>query len=71
MLTIILELQQAFKNHLTGLPKSVACSRVDGAGDEGPGHLEVQYWWTLYHIETPTQGTLVTSRNTGSRTYTV
>ena len=66
MLTTIPELQQAFQNHLTGLPKSVACIRVDGAGDEGPGHLEVQYWWTLHHIEAPTQATLVTSRNSGS-----
>ena len=26
-------------NHCTGLPKRVACIRVDGAGDEGPGDL--------------------------------
>ena len=38
MLTTIPELQQAVQNHLTGLPKSVACIRVDAAGDERPGH---------------------------------
>ena len=30
MFTTIPELQQAFQNHLTGLPKSIACIRVDG-----------------------------------------
>ena len=39
---------------------------MDGAGDEGPGHVEVQYWWTLHHIETYTEATLVTSRSSGS-----
>ena len=51
-LASVLELEPAFSNHCTGLPKRVACIRVDGAGDEGPGHVEVQYWWTLHHIET-------------------
>ena len=60
------ELKPAFLNSLTGQPKSIACICVDGAGDEGPGHLEVQYWWTVHHTETPTQATLVTSRNSGS-----
>ena len=60
------ELKPAFLNPHTGKPKSIACIRVDGAGDEGPGHLEVQYWWTLHHLKTPTQATLVTARNSGS-----
>ena len=38
------ELKPAFLNPHIGKPKSIACIRVDGAGDEGPGHLEVQYW---------------------------
>ena len=58
--------QPALPNSLTGQPKSIACICVDGAGDEGPGHLEVQYWWTVHHIETLTQATFVTSRNSGS-----
>ena len=35
----------------------------DGTSDEGPRLLEVQYWWTVHHIKTPTQ---VTLRNSGS-----
>ena len=65
-LASVLELEPAFSNHCTGLPKRVACIRVDGAGDEGPGHVEVQYWWTLHHIEMYTEATLVTSRSSGS-----
>ncbi len=36
---------------------SVECIRVDGAGDEGPSHLEVQYFWTKRHLE---EGSLAT-----------
>ncbi len=25
------------------------CIQVDGAGDEGPGHVEVQFLWTEWH----------------------
>jgi hypothetical protein len=60
------ELKPAFTNHSTGLPKRLACIRVDGAGDEGPGHVEVQYWWTLHHMEAYTEATLVTSKSSGS-----
>ena len=60
------EFRPAFLNHTTGIPKSVTCVRVDGAGDEGPGHVEVQYYWTVHHIETANQATLVTSRSSGS-----
>ena len=34
-----------------GTPKLIECIRVDGAGDEGPSHLEVQYFWTLHHLK--------------------
>ena len=34
--------------------------------NEGPSHLEVQFWWTLRHIEAPTLATLITTRNSGS-----
>lgn len=36
-------LTNAFYNAETGKPKLIDCIRVDGAGDEGPGHKEVQY----------------------------
>lgn len=36
----------AFCNHDSGLQKKIECIRVDGCSDEGPGHTEVQYWWT-------------------------
>ena len=44
------ELQPAFVNPENGLSKQITCVRVDGASDEGPSHLEVQFWWTEYHL---------------------
>ena len=35
----------------SGQPKSIVCARVDGAMDEGPAHEEVQFFWTLDHIQ--------------------
>ena len=40
------ELQSAFTNPFTGERKAIECIRVDGAGDEGPLHDEVQFLWT-------------------------
>ena len=60
------ELQPAFINSDTGLPKSITCVRVDGASDEGPSHLEVQFWWSEYHLSKGNYITLLTSRNSGS-----
>ena len=51
---------------MTEKPKQIECIRVDGATDEGPAHLEVQFWWTLRHFEQPTIATLVTTRNSGA-----
>ena len=51
---------------VTGDPKEIECIRVDGATDEGPSHFEIQYWWTLRHIQRPTVATLVTARNSGA-----
>lgn len=34
--------------------------------DEGPSHIEVQFWWTKRHLEVPTHTTLVTARNSGA-----
>ena len=60
------ELKPAFTNPLTLTPKDIECVRVDGATDEGPSHLEVQFWWTKRHIEENKIVTLVTSRSSGS-----
>lgn len=46
--------------------KEVECVRVDGNFDEGPSHLEVQYWWTLRHLERGSKAIMVTSRNSGA-----
>lgn len=60
----------SFKHVFTDLsskePKAIECIRVDGARDEGPGHEEVQYWWTLRHIQAKKFATLVTSKSSGS-----
>ena len=54
-----------FKNPETDAQKKIECIRVDGAGDEGPSHLEVQYYWTKRHIEQGSIATLVTTRSSG------
>lgn len=56
----------AFLNPATNDPKVIECIRVDGATDEGPSHLEVQFWWTLRHFRRPTFATLVTAHCSGS-----
>ena len=60
------ELKSAFFNPETGRRKLIECVRVDGAGDEGPVHDEVQYLWTMRHLLKETIATLVTTRNSGS-----
>ena len=65
MLESVATLEPAFFESSTGLPKVIECVRVDGATDEGPSHLEVQFWWTLRHLCRPTFVTLVTTRNSG------
>ena len=49
----------------TGKAKDIECIRVDGACDEGPSHLEVQFLWTERHMKRPTKVTLVTTRSSG------
>ena len=66
MLSSLNELQSAFINTETGAPKEVDCIRVDGAGDEGLSHLEVQFYWTKHHITCQKVATLVTTRSSGS-----
>ncbi|CAB4038415.1 Chromatin modification-related YNG2 [Paramuricea clavata] len=60
------EVKPAFINHTTGKRKAVECIRVDGAGDEGLLHEEVQYWWTKQHFERGSRAMLVSTRNSGS-----
>ena len=36
---------------------------MDGAADEGPSHVEVQFLWTARHLEKGTIATLVTRRS--------
>ena len=50
----------------TGETKSVDCARVDGAGDEGPTHEEVQFYWTRRHLLKNKVATLITTRSSGS-----
>ena len=45
--------------------KPVDCIRVDGAGDEGPIHLEVQFQWTEWHLSQGKTATMVTTRHSG------
>ena len=45
--------------------KIVHCVRVDGAGDEGPSHKEVQFCWTMLHISEGTECTFVSTRHRG------
>ena len=45
--------------------KLIECVRVDGAGDEGPSHQEVQYWWCLRHFQKKWLTTLVSTRCSG------
>ena len=59
------QLQAVFLNPETGQPKAIECICVDGAGDEGPSHLEVQYLWTAHHLEWGTMATLVSTRCSG------
>ena len=66
MLQLQSKLQPAFLHPDTGESKQILCVRVDGACDEGPGHEEVQYWWTLEHLQMERLATLVTARSSGS-----
>jgi hypothetical protein len=47
------------------VPKDIHFIKVDGASDEGPTHVEVQFLWTELHISTPTKVTLVSTRSSG------
>ena len=55
---------QVHLKHLFG-PKEVEYIRVDGASDEGPSHVEVQFLWTERHFLKNTLVTMVSSRCSG------
>ena len=48
------------------MPKQITCIRVDGSSDEGPSHLELQLWWTEYHLTQENYNTLVSTRCGGA-----
>lgn len=66
MLEQVVELEPSFLNMETGETKKADCIRVDGAGDEGPDHEEVQFYWTERHIRSRKLVTMVTTRSSGS-----
>ncbi len=53
-------------NPTTNKPKQIVCVRVDGASDEGPSHLKVQFWWTEFHMTNSNYITFVSTRSSGS-----
>lgn len=63
MLETMEKMKPSFFNSVTNKPKTIECIKVDGASDEGPAHVEVQFWWTMRHFQKPTLITLVTARN--------
>ena len=64
MLEEIPDLAPVFRKE-NGNVKDIECIRVDGASDEGPSHVEVQFLWTERHYLRPTKVTLVTTRSSG------
>ena len=67
MLSTLTEFEPSFTNNAFKRPKDKECVRVDGAADEGPSHLEVQFWWTRRHLEQMKAVTLVTSRSSATQ----
>ena len=61
MLSDIPALQPAFLHPVSNEPKQIVCVRVDGASDEGPSHDEVMFWWTVRHIDTAKQVSMMSS----------
>ena len=51
MLEKINELKPAFIDAHCNTRKRIECIRVDGATDEGPSHVKVQFWWCKRHLE--------------------
>ena len=60
------DMKQAFLNSRTGKQKDIECIRVNGGGDEGPVHEEVQYWWTKRHLLKKTKAIMLSTRSSSS-----
>ena len=45
--------------------KMIDCIRVDGAVDEGPTHVEIQFLWGERHLKHEKVCTLITTRESG------
>ena len=45
--------------------KRIEAIRVDGGADEGPMHLDIQFWWTERHLKNPTEVTILTAHESG------
>ena len=60
-----LEILEKFEETCFPISKSIECVRVDGATDEDPSHLKVQFMWTERHINHSKLCTLVTTRFAG------
>jgi len=59
------EVNHIFQNPKTDQQKEIECIRVDSGGDEALYHEEIQFFWTLRHMERPTRLQLVTCRYSG------
>ena len=59
------ELKPLFLKPNSDQNKDIECIGVDGATDEGPSHMEVQFLWTERHFCKPTKVTLVTTCSSG------
>lgn len=58
-------LQNTVPSFKDALNKDIECVRVDGASDEGPGHEEVQFYWTERHLIMSKECTIASARHSG------
>ena len=49
--------------------KNTDCVRGDGGPNEGPGHLQVQFRWTEWHLKEKRELTVGTTRNSGANLF--
>ena len=66
MINTKLEFQPVFYDPRTKQRKQIFCVRVDGASDEGPSHKEIQFLWTIHHLESASFTLVVSCRNSGA-----
>ena len=58
-------LQNTVPSFKDALNKDIECVWVDGTSDEGPGHEEVQFYWTERHLIVSKECTIVSARHSG------